>query len=57
MQVFSCEICEILKNISFYRTPPAAASAVDAQWSSTDFQNHSFWLVIKQGKTVEKLFY
>ena len=57
MQVFSCEICEILKNISFYRTPPAAASAVDSQWSSTDFQNHSFWLVIKQGKTVEKLFY
>ena len=26
-QAFSCEICEIFKNIFFYRTPPAAASA------------------------------
>ena len=24
-QVFSCEICEILKNTLFYRTPPVAA--------------------------------
>ena len=25
-QVFSCEFCEISKNILFYRTPPVAAS-------------------------------
>ena len=25
-QVFSCEFCEISKNIFFYRTPPVAAS-------------------------------
>ena len=25
-QVFSCEFCEITKNIFFYRTPPVAAS-------------------------------
>ena len=25
-QVFSCEICKILKNTVFYRTPPVAAS-------------------------------
>ena len=27
-QVFSCEFCEISKNIFFYRTPPVAASRV-----------------------------
>ena len=25
-QLFSCEFCEIFKNIVFYRTPPVAAS-------------------------------
>ena len=25
--VFSCEICEITKNIFFYKTPPAAATS------------------------------
>ena len=29
-QVFSGELCEISKNTFFYRTPPIAASEVDA---------------------------
>ena len=28
-QMFSCEFCEILKNIFSYRTPPATASEFD----------------------------
>ena len=28
-QVFSCEICEVSKNIFFYRTPLVAASVID----------------------------
>ena len=28
VQVFSCEICEISKNTSFYRTPLVAASVL-----------------------------
>ena len=32
-QVFSCEICEVFKNIFFYKTPPVAAS-VTKFWHS-----------------------
>ena len=36
-QIFSCEFCEILKNIFSYRTPPVTASERD--W----FYQSSFW--------------
>ena len=31
-QVFSCEFCEIFKNIFFHRTPPATASVEILMW-------------------------
>ena len=33
-QVFSCEFCEISKNIFCYRTPPVAAPIYKKQWNS-----------------------
>ena len=35
-QVFSCEFCEISKNIFSYRTPPVAASG--------DAKHFNYWL-------------
>ena len=48
-QVFSCEICKIFKNTSFYRTPPVAASVKrDSNtgvylWNLRNFWGHFFW--------------
>ena len=40
-QVFSCEFCEISKNIFFYRTAPVAASEV---FKNSFFIEHLRWL-------------
>ena len=32
LQTYNCEICEILKNTFFYRTPPVAASELLTSW-------------------------
>ena len=37
--VFSCEICEIAKNIFFYKTPPAAASLSASNKCSMPLEN------------------
>ena len=31
--MFSCEVCKILKNTFFHRTPPVAASVINEAWT------------------------
>ena len=35
-ELFSCEICEIVKNALFHRTPPVAASE---EWTAEEVRN------------------
>ena len=51
--MFSCELCEISKNIFFYRTPPMAASDIlclSDNFIKTDWfsQFSSFFMVFKK---------